>query len=475
MATYKVILVGEPGVGKTQLLRSFAGETFCQAHTPTRGVECTPVVVFFEGREVTLQLWDTATWWCQDRFRPVTSKQYLEAHAVVYVYDCTNYQTLSGLRAAFDEVVRCNEDCVKILVGTKYDLILQNLINKPLNQGVILAQTLSLPYFEVSSKVAPPSPDTAFFSLARTLLAAHFDKRSVSNMSLSQQALAIAEEKYEGDSVASPTSAGKTAVATTAPTTTRAATYNAAAAAAFQGGSAYVEMKAAPTPTATATTTPATTTTTPTPARTPAPYVAASPLGPAVTAFVIRTPPPAASNADPFGVNAVDYDKMYNVVLLGDEKVGKTQLLRSFLEEEFSEDYVASSAMTSCSKIFDVEGRKIKLTLWDTPGSTQAKAAEALSNAHGVLILYDMTEMKTFESCRGHFERAQKGCSQNARVLLAGNKTDLQDKTVDYNEGNSLAAAQKAPFFEISARAAFNVETMFRALVRAIRTVPANR
>lgn len=482
MDTFKVILVGEAGVGKTQLLRTFAGETFSEALNPTRGMECTPVKIFLEGREVTLQIWDTATWWSQDRFRNVTTKQYKEAHAVVYVYDSNDAQTVYGVRAAFDDVRSVNTNCVKMLVGTKYDLKPKNLINKPMNQGQMLANTLSLPYFEVSAKVSPPAPETAFFSLAKILLATTFPNHMiVKGPSLAIQALTISDEKAIHDtSLASPSSyrgplSSPSTRSPSTPSPLGTAAYASLAVAAFQGGANPHSTYHSAHPSS-----PAHNTFKPTPQSSNSAPLSSSPsvFNPASStpstnfSYVIRSRYVAPN---PFGLPVAEFENEYNVVLLGDARVGKTQLLHSFLDEDFSEAYNASRATYSSSKILDVEGRKVKLQLWDTSENDATSTVTALRNAHGVLILYDMTESNSFENCRKYFEQTQGVCTPKVRILLAGNKTDLAEKVVETSDAQKLASSLKIPMFEISARASFNVETMFRALTKAIRAVPTIR
>ncbi|CAM9880097.1 unnamed protein product [Heterosigma akashiwo] len=131
---YKIILVGDSSVGKTNLLNQYVqrevrdqpNQFFDQAQRPTIGVEFgTNTVVHSDGTRIKAQIWDTAG---QERYRSITSSHYRRAAAALLVYDVTNPASLDNITKYWhNEVKKASEagstlvDCF-MLIGNKTDL-----------------------------------------------------------------------------------------------------------------------------------------------------------------------------------------------------------------------------------------------------------------------------------------------------------------------------------------------------------------
>lgn len=116
--SYKVVIVGDVGVGKTSLLNQYAFSKF-QVQVPTTiGVEVCHKEV--DG-ETNLCIWDTAG---QERFQAVGPHLYRGAHAVIFVYDMTSPRSFDNLETWWRQYHSfCNpHNTVAILVGNKSDL-----------------------------------------------------------------------------------------------------------------------------------------------------------------------------------------------------------------------------------------------------------------------------------------------------------------------------------------------------------------
>jgi GTPase SAR1 family protein len=107
VATYKIILLGDSGVGKSNLLLRFSKNQYCERTKPTVGVEFATKVVQIEGnRLIRAQIWDTAG---QERYRLIASTYYRRAMGALLVYDVTN-------RKSFDNIIKWLEE-VRDIVG----------------------------------------------------------------------------------------------------------------------------------------------------------------------------------------------------------------------------------------------------------------------------------------------------------------------------------------------------------------------
>ncbi|KAM4604283.1 ras-related protein Rab-33B-like [Polymixia lowei] len=120
--TFKIIVIGDSGVGKTCLThRCCAGEFPTRAEA-TIGVDFRERLVDVEGEKIKLQLWDTAG---QERFRKsMVQHYYRNVHAVLFVYDVTCPPTFWGLSAWIEECRQnsLGQDIPRFLVGNKSDL-----------------------------------------------------------------------------------------------------------------------------------------------------------------------------------------------------------------------------------------------------------------------------------------------------------------------------------------------------------------
>jgi len=92
---FKLVLIGDSGVGKSCLLLRFADDTYTESHISTIGVDFKIRTIQLEGKTIKLQIWDTAG---QERFRTITSSYYRGAHGIIVVYDTTDSETFEHVR-----------------------------------------------------------------------------------------------------------------------------------------------------------------------------------------------------------------------------------------------------------------------------------------------------------------------------------------------------------------------------------------
>ncbi|XP_048751082.1 ras-related protein Rab-11A [Ostrea edulis] len=116
----KVVLIGDSGVGKSNLLSRFTRNQFSLESKSTIGVEFATRSVHVDGKTLKAQIWDTAG---QDRYRAITNAYYRKAVGVVMVYDITKRLTFDNLEKWLKEVRDfTDDDVILILVGNKTDL-----------------------------------------------------------------------------------------------------------------------------------------------------------------------------------------------------------------------------------------------------------------------------------------------------------------------------------------------------------------
>eukprot|EP00744_Colponema_vietnamica_P000980 GILI01001685.1.p1 GENE.GILI01001685.1~~GILI01001685.1.p1 ORF type:complete len:222 (-),score=54.50 GILI01001685.1:392-1003(-) len=119
---YKIVLVGDAGVGKTHLLSRYIKNTLPKVASSTIGVEfATRTVQLPVGATVKAQIWDTAG---QERYRAITSAHYRRALGALLVYDVTKQSTFENCKRWMDELrAHAEPNIVIMLVGNKVDMV----------------------------------------------------------------------------------------------------------------------------------------------------------------------------------------------------------------------------------------------------------------------------------------------------------------------------------------------------------------
>ncbi|XP_027357811.1 ras-related protein RABA6b-like [Abrus precatorius] len=143
---FKAVLIGDSGVGKSNLISRFAKDEFRLDSKPTIGVEFAYRNIKVRDKLIKAQIWDTAG---QERFRAITSSYYRGALGAMLVYDITRRATFVNVRKWLHELREFGEDMVVILVGNKSDLGQSREVEKEEGKG--FAQTEGLCFMETSA------------------------------------------------------------------------------------------------------------------------------------------------------------------------------------------------------------------------------------------------------------------------------------------------------------------------------------
>nr|ACU21000.1 unknown [Glycine max] len=144
---FKIVLIGDSAVGKSNLLARFARDEFYPNSKSTIGVEFQTQKMDINGKEVKAQIWDTAG---QERFRAVTSAYYRGAVGALLVYDISRRQTFDSIGRWLNELhTHSDMNVVTILVGNKSDL--KDARKVATAEGKALAEAQGLFFMETSA------------------------------------------------------------------------------------------------------------------------------------------------------------------------------------------------------------------------------------------------------------------------------------------------------------------------------------
>ncbi|KAG8497714.1 hypothetical protein CXB51_007267 [Gossypium anomalum] len=144
---FKIVLIGDSGVGKSNLLSRFTRNEFCLESKSTIGVEFATRTLQVEGRTVKAQIWDTAG---QERYRAITSAYYRGALGALLVYDVSKPTTFENVSRWLKELRdHADSNIVIMLIGNKTDL--KHLRAVSTEDGQSYAEKEGLSFIETSA------------------------------------------------------------------------------------------------------------------------------------------------------------------------------------------------------------------------------------------------------------------------------------------------------------------------------------
>ncbi|KAG2717651.1 hypothetical protein I3760_03G186300 [Carya illinoinensis] len=144
---FKLVLIGDSGVGKSNLLSRFTRNEFNLESKSTIGVEFATKSLNIDGKVIKAQIWDTAG---QERYRAITSAYYRGAVGALLVYDVTRHTTFENVGRWLKELrEHTDPNLVVILIGNKSDL--RHLVAVPTDNGKSFAEKESLYFMETSA------------------------------------------------------------------------------------------------------------------------------------------------------------------------------------------------------------------------------------------------------------------------------------------------------------------------------------
>jgi len=166
------------------------------------------------------------------------------------------------------------------------------------------------------------------------------------------------------------------------------------------------------------------------------------------------------------------YDYLIKLLLIGDSGVGKSCLLLRFAEDSYTPSFITTIGIDFKIRTIELDGKKIKLQIWDTAGQERFRTITTAyyRGAMGILLVYDVTDEKTFNNIRNWIRNIEKHATESVNKILIGNKCDMVDKKViDAERGKALADEFGIKFVETSAKNSINVEEAFITLAKAIK------
>ena len=163
---FKIILIGDPGVGKTSIMSKFILNEFKTSYQSTLGVEFKSKEIYMDNTCCArLKIWDTCG---QERFRSITRQYFKNSDGVFLVFDLTNKETTKKLNIWLKDISdNISDDCVIFIIGNKMDVKTRDIsISEEAKQ---FANDKKLNYYEVSAKTGT-GVSNAFEKMTKKLI-----------------------------------------------------------------------------------------------------------------------------------------------------------------------------------------------------------------------------------------------------------------------------------------------------------------
>lgn len=167
-----------------------------------------------------------------------------------------------------------------------------------------------------------------------------------------------------------------------------------------------------------------------------------------------------------------EFDHLYKTVIIGNSGVGKSAILVRFVENQFSEHYLATIGVDFRFKTIQVDGKNVKFQIWDTAGQERFRTITSAyyRGSQGILLVFDLTDLLSFENiCKFWMNEVETYAEKDAIFFLIGNKSDISDqRQVPQDKINQFCSEKKLTYMECSAKEGENIKEIFLQLARKL-------
>ena len=174
------------------------------------------------------------------------------------------------------------------------------------------------------------------------------------------------------------------------------------------------------------------------------------------------------SNNAPVNNQHYDYDALVKLIIVGPSGAGKSSMLSRYCDELYQVSSLPTIGVDFRikNKTLAVDGTttRCKIQMWDTAGQERFKSIvqSYYRNAHGVLVVFDLTSRQSFDMLDHWFEQVADFAPPGAARLLVASKSDMTtQRTVDEAEARAAAERHGAEYIEVSARRNINIDEAF--------------
>ena len=166
-----------------------------------------------------------------------------------------------------------------------------------------------------------------------------------------------------------------------------------------------------------------------------------------------------------------DSNHTFKILTIGESGVGKTCILRRFVENKFLKSHLATIGIDFRTKVLHVYGKDIKLKIWDTAGQERYHniTSQIYKGADGIILVFDVNEEISFSKIKDWIEQIKSNVSQEEiSLILLGNKCDIEERAISKEQGQEMANSLNLKYYETSALNGTGINEAFEGLTKEI-------
>lgn len=167
----------------------------------------------------------------------------------------------------------------------------------------------------------------------------------------------------------------------------------------------------------------------------------------------------------------MSYSYVFKFILVGDSSVGKTSLLKRFIDGSYLHNYDSTLGVDFAVKIIPVKNQNIKLQIWDTAGQEKFKTITTsyYRGISGIILVYDITNRQSFLNLKNWIADIKLVNPLDIPIMIVGNKADLQtNRQIPLDELNTFAFQNEYLLKEISVKNNICITSVFHDLAEFI-------
>ena len=165
-----------------------------------------------------------------------------------------------------------------------------------------------------------------------------------------------------------------------------------------------------------------------------------------------------------------EYDHSIKLLLIGDDKVGKSSFIKRFMEDKFSNEPMDIKYLENKTKILEIEEKKIKIQIFngvENQFKNRTNKNEFSLRIQGILVFFDLSNKTSFNNLDFYLEEIRSKCGSDMPLLIIGNKSDLE-KAVNDEEIEKLCKDNDVESMSISVKNNINITESIEAIGKSI-------
>ena len=173
--------------------------------------------------------------------------------------------------------------------------------------------------------------------------------------------------------------------------------------------------------------------------------------------------------------NIQKYEDSINIIIIGDTNVGKTTLMKRYINGHFTENIIPSLGIELYRKIKEINRKKYLIKIWDTCGQERFRSITQnyYRNADGVMLLFDSNNIESFHNLNIWLNSLKEYSIKNFPLIIIGTKSDLPINVHD-NDINIFCNQFNIKWFRTSAKTGENISISFDFLTKEILNIKHN-